>query len=174
MELQKIKDSIRDVYDFPKKGIVFKDLTTLFSDAHLFAEIVDLFVDKYKDCGITKVVGVESRGYFLGPVIAYRLGAAFIPIRKPGKLPSAVFSEKYDLEYGTDKIEIHQDAISSNDVVLLHDDLLATGGTMEAAIKLVGRFEPADVYVSFIVELLFLKGIDRLKDKSKVFSLIQF
>lgn len=174
MKIEQIKESIRDVIDFPKEGIVFKDLTTLFSDAILFASTVDYFVDKYRDYGITKVVGVESRGYFLGPVIAYRLGAAFIPIRKPGKLPSAVFSEHYDLEYGTDKIEIHQDAISHDDVVLLHDDLLATGGTMEAAIKLVNRFEPKDLYVSFIVELLDLKGIDKLQDECDVFSLIKF
>ncbi|MFB6318523.1 adenine phosphoribosyltransferase [Saccharicrinis sp. FJH54] len=174
MKIEQIKASIRDVYDFPKKGIVFKDLTTLFKDAKLFAATVDLFVDRYKDSGITKVVGVESRGYFLGPVIAYKLGAAFVPIRKPGKLPSDVFSEHYDLEYGTDKIEIHKDALSERDVVLLHDDLLATGGTMEAAIKLVNRFNPSGLYVSFIVELLTLKGIEKLNEKSDVFSLIQF
>lgn len=174
MALEKIKASIRDVYDFPKEGIVFKDLTTLFKDPEIFALTVEMFVNEYKDKGITKVVGVESRGYFLGPIIAYKLGAAFVPIRKPGKLPYKVYSEHYDLEYGTDKIEIHTDALNEDDVVLLHDDLLATGGTMEAAIKLVNRFKPKGLYVSFIVELLFLKGIDKLKETSNVFSLIQY
>lgn len=174
MDIQKIKDSIRDIHDFPKPGIVFKDLTTLFKNSDIFAGTVQTFVEKYKDYGITKVVGVESRGYFLGPIIAYQLGASFVPIRKPGKLPAKVYSEKYELEYGTDKIEIHQDAISESDVILLHDDLLATGGTMEAAIKLMENFKPQKVFVSFIVELLFLNGASKLKKADEVFSLIQY
>ena len=174
MNLQEIKSTIRDVNDFPKPGIVFKDLTTLFKNKEAFHSTVDLFVEQYKNAGITKVVGIESRGYFLGPVIAYLLGASFVPVRKPGKLPSKTYSEAYDLEYGTDGIEIHSDAIDEHDVVLLHDDLLATGGTMEAAINLVKRFNPKSIEVSFIVELGFLKGRQKLMADTNVFSLIKY
>lgn len=175
MDSNYVKNIIRDVPDFPKPGILFKDLTTLFSDPKALRETVKSFVDKYKNAGITKVVGIESRGFLLGPIVAYELGAGFIPVRKPGKLPFKTFSQEYELEYGSDKIEIHADALNANDVVLLHDDLLATGGTMEAAITLVQQFGCSIEAISFIVELSFLEGRKRLENKKMdVYSMITY
>ena len=172
--LQEAKDSIRDVMDFPKEGILFKDITTMLkSDKHL-STLVDSLYNQYKDRGITKVVGLESRGFILGTVLAYKLGAGFVPIRKPGKLPAATYSEKYDLEYGTDEIHIHQDALVDEDVVLLHDDLLATGGTAKASIDLLNRFNLKNVYVNFLVELDFLEGRKKLNTEYEVESLFHF
>ncbi len=149
---------IRNVKDFPIPGILFRDVTTLFKDPQDLQELSDILYEMYKDKGITKVVGIESRGFIMGPILATRLGAGFVPIRKPGKLPSETLEESYDKEYGKDTIQIHKDALDENDVVLVHDDLLATGGTMEAAYKLVKKFGPKDVYINFLIELKDLNG----------------
>lgn len=174
VKLQEAKDSIRDVIDFPKDGILFKDITTMLKDDKHLATLVDTLYNQYKDKGITKVVGLESRGFILGTVLAYKLGAGFVPVRKPGKLPAPTYSEKYSLEYGEDEIFIHQDALDNSDVVLLHDDLLATGGTAKATINLLDRFNLKNVYVNFILELDFLKGRDKLATQYDVDSLFHF
>ncbi|WP_282126440.1 adenine phosphoribosyltransferase [Marinifilum flexuosum] len=172
--LQEAKDSIRDVIDFPKEGIVFKDITTMLKDEKHLATLVETLYEQYKDKGITKVVGLESRGFILGTVLAYKLNAGFVPIRKPGKLPSATYSEKYTLEYGEDEIHIHQDALNEDDVILLHDDLLATGGTAAASIKLLAKCGVNKAFVNFLVELDFLKGRDKLNTNFEVDSLFHF
>lgn len=172
--LQEAKDSIRDVMDFPKEGILFKDITTMLKDDKHLATLVDALYEQYKDKGITKVVGLESRGFILGTVLAYKLGAGFVPVRKPGKLPAPTFSEKYALEYGEDEIHIHQDALVEEDVVLVHDDLLATGGTAKATINLLDRFNLRNVYINFLVELDFLNGREKLDTNYDVDSLFHF
>ncbi|RUT78103.1 adenine phosphoribosyltransferase [Ancylomarina longa] len=172
--LQEAKDSIRDVVDFPKEGIVFKDITTMLKSEKHLNTLVETLYQQYKGKGITKVVGLESRGFILGTVLAYKLGAGFVPVRKPGKLPAPTYSEKYSLEYGEDEIFIHQDALTADDVVLLHDDLLATGGTAKASIDLLNRFHLKNVFVNFLVELDFLKGRNKLNTKYEVDSLFHF
>ena len=137
MSKETLIKSIREIPDFPIPGILFYDVTTLFKDPWCLQELSNIMFEMYKDKGITKVVGIESRGFIMGPILATRLNAGFIPIRKPGKLPAEVIEESYDKEYGTDTVQIHKDALDENDVVLLHDDLLATGGTMKAACELV-------------------------------------
>lgn len=158
MKVEEIKKVIRDIPDFPQKGILFRDLTTAFKDPAAMRAMCGALTERYRDCGVTKVVGIESRGFICGSVLAYELGAGFVPVRKPGKLPADTVSMTYDKEYGTDTIEIHRDAISSDDVVVLHDDLLATGGTMAAAYELIKGMNPKKIYISFIVELSDLKG----------------
>jgi len=174
MNLEQVAASIRNVPDFPKPGILFKDITTAMKDAEVLKFIADELYEYYKDKGITKVVGVESRGFVLGSILAYRLGAGFVLLRKPGKLPAETFKIDYALEYGTDSLEIHKDSIDENDVVLLHDDLLATGGSAGAALKLLTEFSHSSVYVSFLIELTFLNGRERLTDAKDIHSLIQF
>jgi adenine phosphoribosyltransferase len=171
--LDLIKTEIRNIPDFPKKGIQFKDITTVLKQPELFSFLIDELTKKYIGRGITKVVCIESRGFILGGAIADRLGAGFVPIRKPGKLPGEVISKEYMLEYGTDRIEIHKDALLSSDVILLHDDLLATGGTARAATELLKCFDPAKIYISFFCELDFLKGREKLKNY-EITSLIHF
>lgn len=173
-DLQAAKEAIRDVLDFPKKGIVFKDITTLLKEHKHLATVTDHICTYYKDKGITKVVGLESRGFILGGLIAYKLGAGFVPIRKPGKLPYGVFSEKYTLEYGFDEIQIHKDALDENDVVLLHDDLLATGGTAAASVDLINNFNVKNIYINFLIELNFLAGRDRLSQSYETYSVFHF
>lgn len=158
-----IKDLIRDVKDFPIKGIVFKDITTLLKDSVGFETTLDKLYNSCKNKGITKVIGVESRGFIFGGALAAKLGAGFVPIRKPGKLPAEKISEEYTLEYGIDNIEIHTDALTNDDVVLIHDDLLATGGTMAAACKLVEKMGARIAQISFIIELDFLNGREKIK-----------
>lgn len=170
MELEKL---IRDVPNFPKEGIIFKDITTLLKNSSGLNEAINSLYELAKGKGITKVAGIESRGFILGGALAQKLNAGFIPIRKPNKLPSEKISATYELEYGTDKIEIHKDAIEKGDKVLLHDDLLATGGTMEAAIKLIESLGGEVVQVSFLIELNFLNGRQKLKSYD-VQSLIQY
>ena len=160
MSKETLAKSIREIPDFPIPGILFYDVTTLFKDPARLQELSDTLYEMYKDKGITKVVGIESRGFIMGPILATRLGAGFIPIRKPGKLPAETIEESYDKEYGKDTIQIHKDALNENDVVLLHDDLLATGGTMEAACKLVQKMNPKRIHVNFIIELKELHGKD--------------
>jgi len=168
-----LKQYIRNIPDFPKPGIVFRDITTLLKDNGAFQTVTDILFEQYKDKNIDKVVGIESRGFIVGAVLAHRLGAGFIPVRKPGKLPAEKLRQDYQLEYGTDAVEIHSDAIALGDRVLLHDDLLATGGTMEAAAKLVERLGGLILGISFLIELSFLNGRQRLKGYD-VFSIITY
>ncbi len=168
-----LKDLIRDIPDFPKKGIIFKDITTLLKNPKGLKNSAEELCNYAKDKGITKVAGIESRGFILGGIIAEKLNAGFIPIRKPGKLPSEKISESYLLEYGSDSIEIHKDAVQPGDKFLLHDDLLATGGTMEAACKLIEKLGGEVVQISFLIELDFLNGRDKLKSYD-VRSIIQY
>jgi len=161
MDLEKL---IRDIPNFPIEGIIFKDITTLLKDNDGFEKTLNELYNLSKDKGITKVIGIESRGFIFGGALAAKLGAGFVPIRKPGKLPAETLKEEYTLEYGTDTIEIHKDALAINDVVLLHDDLLATGGTMAAACKLVDKMGARIAQISCIIELDFLNGRELLKD----------
>jgi adenine phosphoribosyltransferase len=158
MSKETLKKSIREIPDFPIPGILFYDVTTLFKNPEALSELSDILYETYKDKGITKVVGIESRGFIMGPMLAARLGAGFVPIRKPGKLPADTIEESYSKEYGTDTIQMHKDAICEEDVVLLHDDLLATGGTMKAACNLVKQMNPKKVMVNFLIELEELNG----------------
>ena len=174
MEIEDLKLKIRDIPDFPSKGIMFRDLTTLLKDGEALTLMSDALVDMYKDKGITKVVGIESRGFIGGSIMAYKLGCGFVPARKPGKLPSVTIEKAYAKEYGVDTIELHSDAISENDVVLLHDDLLATGGTMRACYDLVMSMNPKKVYVNFVVELTALNGRNALPEGCEVTSLLKY
>ena len=158
MSKETLIKSIRQIPDFPIPGILFYDVTTLLKDSEALRELSDNLYEMYKDKGITKVVGIESRGFIMGPMLAARLGAGFVPIRKPGKLPADTIEESYTKEYGTDTIQIHKDAINENDIVLIHDDLLATGGTMVAACNLVKQLKPKKVMANFIIELKELNG----------------
>lgn len=157
-----LRDHIRSIKDFPKPGIMFRDITTILKSPEAMNFTLDKLLDFTTGINITKVVGVESRGFIFGSLLANRLDAGFIPARKPGKLPAETESATYELEYGTDKIEIHKDAINKNDRVLLHDDLLATGGTAEAACKVIEKLGGKIVLISFIVELTFLNGRKKL------------
>jgi len=174
MNLETVAASIRNVPDFPKPGILFKDITTAMKDAEVLKFIADNLYEYYKDKRITKVVGVESRGFVLGSILAYKLNAGFVLLRKPGKLPADTYKIDYDLEYGKDSLEIHKDSIEENDVVLLHDDLLATGGSAHAALSLLNNFTHKGIYVSFIIELTSLNGIKRLESAKDIHSLIKF
>lgn len=172
MSKESLLKTIRQIPDFPIPGILFYDVTTLFKDAEALKELGDMLYEMYKDKGITKVVGIESRGFIMGPMLAARLGAGFVPVRKPGKLPAEVIEESYTKEYGTDTIQMHKDAIDENDVVLLHDDLLATGGTMLAACNLVKQLKPKKVMVNFIIELEELNGKSLFSDDIEVESVL--
>lgn len=165
---------IRNIPDFPKPGIQFKDITTALKNPEALRWMRDEIVKLYKDKGITQVVGLESRGFILGPAVAMELGAGFIPERKPGKLPAEVVEISYSKEYGTDTMQLHKDALSKDDVVLLHDDLLATGGTMEAAIQLVKKIGVKKVYVNCLIELDFLKGREVFDKDIEVTTLIHY
>ena len=172
--MEYIKSKIRDVMDFPKKGIVFKDLTTVFKDPRALHIIGWDLSQLYRDKGITKVVGIESRGFIGGSILAFELGAGFVPARKPGKLPADTVSCSYDKEYGKDTIEIHRDAIMPDDIVVIHDDVLATGGTMAAVYNLVKSMNPRKIYVNFIIELAGLNGRAVLPAEAEVTSLIKY
>lgn len=153
MNNETLLKNLRNVPDFPVPGIQFKDVSTLFKNAKCLKIMVNELYELYKDKGITKVVGIESRGFVVGAALAVKLGAGFVMCRKPGKLPAETRQESYMKEYGKDTIEIHTDAINEKDVVLLHDDLLATGGSMKAAYNLVKKFNPKNIYINFIIEL---------------------
>ena len=154
MNNETLLQNLRSIPDFPVKGINFRDVTTLFKSAECLHIMEDELYELYKDKGITKIVGIESRGFVMASALAVRLGAGVVLCRKPGKLPAETVQETYNKEYGTDTIEIHKDAIDENDVVLLHDDLLATGGTMKAALDLVNKFKPKKTYMNFLIELV--------------------
>ncbi|MGH2570084.1 MAG: adenine phosphoribosyltransferase [bacterium] len=160
---QRLRESIRNIPDFPRPGIVFKDITTLLADADRFREALDLFEARWKDEAIAVVAGVESRGFIFGGALADRLGCAFVPMRKRGRLPGDTVVESYDLEYGTDSLELHSDAFAEGTRVLIVDDLLATGGTAEAAAKLVERLGGEVVGLAFVVNLAFLPGASKLE-----------
>ena len=172
--MEYIKSKIRDVKDFPTKGVLFKDLTTVFKDPRALHVIGWDLSQLYRDKGITKVVGIESRGFIGGSILAFELGAGFVPARKPGKLPADTIRAEYKKEYGTDFIEMHRDAIGPDDVVVLHDDVLATGGTMAAAYELVKSMNPKKVYINFIIELSALNGRAALPADAEVTSLIVY
>ena len=173
MEQTNLTDLIRNIPDFPIPGIQFKDITTLLSDGPAFRKVIDTFADRYKDRHVDAIVGIESRGFIFSAPIAYTLGVGLIPVRKPGKLPAATYQIEYELEYGSNQLEIHQDALQSGMRVLIVDDLLATGGTISAACQLVEMAGGAIEEVSFLIELEFLKGREKL-DKYPIFSLIQY
>jgi adenine phosphoribosyltransferase len=168
-----LKIKIRHVPDFPKPGILFYDITTLLNDRQGFHDTVEALIAPYRDKRIDQVVGIESRGFILGAAVASRLGSGFVPIRKPGKLPSKAFREDYALEYGTDGLEVHEDAVSRGQRVLVVDDVLATGGTAKAASSLVRRLGGELVGLSFLIELNFLRGRDKLEGDD-VFSVLQY
>ena len=173
LSIDTLKASIRDVPDFPKKGIIFKDITTLLNKKDLLDYTIKQLIQDFKSKKIDCVVGMESRGFIFGTPVAIALGAGFVPIRKPGKLPAKTISETYQLEYGTDTLEIHADAFPKNSRILIIDDLLATGGTAEASIKLVEKAGGKVEGIAFVIELEFLKGRKKLKNQ-KVVSLIKY
>ena len=172
---KKVKEAIRDIPDFPKRGIVFKDITTLLNNGELFSEVVDYYADKYKD--VDFICGIESRGFIFGAAIAAKIKKGFVPIRKKGKLPYTTMAEKYSLEYGFDEIEMHIDAFRDfkNPKVLLVDDLIATGGTATAAVTLIKKLGGDLIAALFVIELGFLKGAEKLKEAGiKVDSLVKY
>jgi adenine phosphoribosyltransferase len=160
--MQKLKAAIREIPDWPKKGILFYDVTTLLKDGVHFRDAIDAIIAPYRDQKIDIVAGVEARGFIFAPTVAYALGAGFVPVRKPGKLPAATYKASYELEYGTDCLEIHQDAIKPGDRVLIVDDLIATGGTARAVAQMVETMGATIAGLSFLVELEFLKGREKL------------
>lgn len=174
MNKQLLLDNLRCIPDFPIPGIQFQDVTTLFKSAECLREMRDGIVDLYKDKGITKVVGIESRGFMLAGVVAAEMNAGAVMCRKPGKLPGETIKQSYQKEYGTDTIEIHKDSITEDDVVLIHDDLLATGGSMRAAYDLVKKFNPKKIYINFIIELQIegLHGRDVFEEGTEITSLL--
>jgi adenine phosphoribosyltransferase len=167
--------NLRTIKDFPIPGIMFRDVTTLFKDTKCLEIMEEEMYELYKDKGITKVVGIESRGFVMGAILARRLGAGLVMCRKPGKLPADTISQTFKKEYGEDTIEIHSDAIDENDVVLIHDDLLATGGTIKAAWDLVKKFNPKKCYMNFIIEIRDegLKGREFIGDEIEVITLLR-
>ena len=175
MNNETLLKNLRCIPDFPVKGINFRDVTTLFKNNECLNIMLEELYEIYKDKGITKIVGIESRGFVMASALAMKLGAGIVICRKPGKLPAATVQESYAKEYGTDTIEIHQDAITSDDVVLLHDDLLATGGTMKAAYNLVKKFYPKNIYVNFIIEITDegLHGRDIFDKETEITTLIK-
>jgi len=168
-----LEKSIRSIPDFPKPGILFRDVTTLIKNKAAFKKSVDLLAKKYKGKGFDKVVGVEARGFIFAAAVAHKIGAGFVPVRKKGKLPFKTISATYQLEYGTDTLEIHQDAISAGEKVLIIDDLLATGGTAGAVIELVKKLEGKVAGIGFVIELVDLNGKDKFKEYP-VYSLVKF
>lgn len=159
-----LEKTIRDIPDFPKKGIIFKDITPLLQNPKAFRESVDKIWEKFKDENIDVVVSIESRGFIFGTAIAYKLGAGFVPVRKKGKLPFKTYQVTYELEYGTDTLEIHSDAVKEGQRVLIVDDLLATGGTAKAGAELIEKLKGKVVGIAFLIELTFLKGREKIKD----------
>ena len=172
-DIASIRGAIRDIPDFPKPGIVFKDITPLLSNGQLFGRTIDILADRYRSQKIDAVLGIESRGFIIGAALAYKLGAGFCIVRKPGKLPYDTHSASYQLEYGTDSLEIHVDALPARARVIIVDDLIATGGTAAATAQLVSRVGGTVVECAFVIELSFLNGREKLKPHA-VFSLLQY
>ena len=175
MNNQFLLDNLRSIPDFPVKGINFRDVTTLFKNPECVKIMLDELYELYKDKGITKIVGIESRGFVMASALAVKLGAGIVLCRKPGKLPAKTVQESYTKEYGIDTIEIHEDAIDENDVVLLHDDLLATGGTMKAALNLGNKFHPKKTYMNFLIEIVNegLNGREAFGDSIEITTLLE-
>ncbi|MEW5822645.1 MAG: adenine phosphoribosyltransferase [Cyanobacteriota bacterium] len=169
-----VKEKVRDIPDFPKPGIIFKDISTVIKDPEAFKHVIDFFVDKLKDKQVDYIAGIESRGFLFAGPIAYNLGAGVIIIRKPGKLPAETVSVTYDLEYGTDTIEIHKDAIEEGKRVVIMDDLLATGGTASAACKLVEKVGGKIVAIGFMIDLTFLNGKSKLPEDVEVITMVEY
>ncbi len=174
MSIETLTKAVRNIPDFPIPGIQFRDITTLFQSSEHLKELSEILFNLYKDKEITKVVGIESRGFFMGPATAIKLNAGFVPIRKPGKLPYKVIEETYTKEYGVDAVQIHEDSLDENDVVLLHDDLLATGGTMVAAYNLVKKLGVKKIYINFLIELEELDGRQHYQSDVEINSIIKF
>jgi|TARA_Y100000310_G_scaffold318480_1_gene372624 adenine phosphoribosyltransferase len=168
-----LKSMIRTIPDFPKKGVMFRDITTILQNKEGFAYVIDKFYERYKDKNIDIVVGIESRGFIFGATLAYKLGCSFVPVRKEGKLPHKTMKQEYALEYGKAVVEIHEDAIKQGQNILIVDDLIATGGTILATIKLVELLGGKVAEVAFVIELIDLKGREKLKDYN-FFSLVEF
>lgn len=173
MDIQRLKAAVRDIPDFPKPGILFKDISPILADPELFRAAVDVFVSRHAGAGIGKVAVIDARGFLFGSAVAYRLGAGIVPIRKKGKLPYDTFEQSYDLEYGSATLAMHTDAIRPGEKVLLLDDLLATGGTAAAAVRLIERGGGQVVELDFLIELAFLKGRERLAGRP-VFAAFAF
>jgi adenine phosphoribosyltransferase len=173
MSVEQLKKLIREIPDFPKPGILFYDITTLLRDKAGFAQLIDLFSEHYIGKQVDLILGMEARGFIFGPALAYRLNAGFVPVRKPGKLPAAAARIEYSLEYGSNALEVHKDAIEHGQRVLIVDDLLATGGTAEATAKLAASLGAQIAGLAFVVELDFLRGRDKLK-QYEVFSLLHY
>lgn len=175
MNNKTLLENLRCIPDFPQKGVNFRDVTTLFKNPKCLQIMEDELYEMYKDKGVTKIVGIESRGFVMASALAIKLNAGVVLCRKPGKLPGETVQESYSKEYGTDTIEIHKDAITEDDIVLLHDDLLATGGTMKAAYDLVKKFNPKKVYVNFLIELIHedLNGRSNFEEDTDITSLLQ-
>ncbi len=170
-----IQASIKSIPDYPKPGILFRDVTSLMEDSDAYRSTIALLVEKYKDMGFTKIVGTEARGFLFGAPLALELGVGFVPVRKPGKLPRETIAQSYELEYGTDTLEIHIDAISEGDKVLVVDDLLATGGTIEATVKLIRQLGGSVDYAAFVINLPEIGGETRLKESGlNVYSICEF
>ena len=168
-----LKETIRSIPDWPIKGVIFRDLTTLMQNPQAFKESCDILYERYKDMDIDKIVGIDARGFVFGAVLAYKLGIGFVPVRKKGKLPWKTSQETYSLEYGEDTLEIHEDAVEKGEKVVIVDDLIATGGTVGATVKLVKKLGAQIIECAFIVELPELNGRDQIQD-CKVFSITQF
>ncbi|OKP04409.1 adenine phosphoribosyltransferase [Xenorhabdus eapokensis] len=174
-QLQLIKDSIETIPDYPKAGILFRDITTLLDNPAAYQTTIDLLVARYQNKGITKIVGTEARGFLFGAPVALRLGVGFVPVRKKGKLPRETLSETYDLEYGTDTLEIHKSSIKDGDKVLVIDDLLATGGTIDATVRLIRRLGGQVSEAAFIIGLPDLGGVERLKKQGiDSYTIVEF
>lgn len=174
-QLQLIKESIASIQDYPIEGVIFRDITTLLNNPAAYQATIDMLVEHYQNKGVTKIVGTEARGFLFGAPVALRLGVGFVPVRKKGKLPREVLSMTYDLEYGTDTLEIHKDSINPEDNVLVVDDLLATGGTVEATVKMIKQLGANVVDAAFIICLPDLGGVERLqKEGVSSYSLVEF
>lgn len=167
MNIEQVKNQIRNVPDFPIKGIQFKDITTALADPECLKCLRDELVKRYRDKGITKILGIESRGFIIAPAVAMEIGAGFVPIRKPGKLPAETIEVSYQKEYGVDTIQMHKDAVNENDIVLIHDDILATGGSMAAAIDLAEKAGAKKIYTNCLIELVGLNGRKFLENKTE-------
>ncbi|MGH3649435.1 MAG: adenine phosphoribosyltransferase [Acidimicrobiia bacterium] len=171
--MSQLEDLIRDIPDFPEKGVIFKDITPVLGDAAAFRDLIDAMSDPFQDQGITKVAGIEARGFTLATPVADRIGAGFIPLRKPGKLPYETVKEEYELEYGIDSLEVHTDAVFDGEKVLLVDDVIATGGTAAAAVQLLRHVGADVVALSVFIELVFLGGADKI-DNVPIHALLRY